>query len=243
MDLFTNRILSNKVKLKIKVFNENKISNSKNKKFPSLRPSSSKYILKKKSHSFGKNINENFENKNNQIIEIIKKDYEKENKELKLKLEILQKEIINLKQENDELKRKYEEYIPTNKKKKLLIQNKKVKFNSFHSFYSINSTIIKNDSKISSEQNRKTQIKNSFDNNIPPVLNSIENNIEKDSKFKIYKNREMPSFDKSSKSYFNINEVVNNCFNKNSFMKMEYIKKRVINLLENYNILLRDCEK
>jgi hypothetical protein len=241
MDLFTNRILSNKVKLKIKVFNENKISNSKNKKFPSLRPSSSKYILKKKSHSFGKNINENFENKNNQIIEIIKKDYEKENKELKLKLEILQKEIINLKQENDDLKRKYEEYIPTNKKKKLLIQNKKVKFNSFHSFYSINSTIIKNDSKISSEQNRKTEIKKSFEKNIT-LFNSDENNFDINTKFKLVKNRKIPSFDKSIKSYSNINEIIN-CFNQNSIIKMEFIKKRIMNLLNNYNILIENFAK
>ena len=234
MDLFTNRILSNKVKLKIKVFNENKISNSKNKKFPSLRPSSSKYILKKKSHSFGKNINENFENKNNQIIEIIKKDYEKENKELKLKLEILQKEIINLKQENNELKRKYEEYIPRNKKKSILIQNTKVKFNSFHDFNSINSTI-KNESKINSEQNRKTEIKKSFEKNIT-LFNSDENNFDINTKFKLVKNRKIPSFDKSIKSYSNIN-------NQNSIIKMEFIKKRIMNLLNNYNILIENFAK
>ncbi len=46
----------------------------------------------------------------------------------------------------------------------------------------------------------------------------------------------MPIFDKSIKSYSNINEVIN-CFNKNSLMKMELIKKRVMKLLENYNIL------
>ena len=63
-------------------------------------------------------------------------------------------------------------------------------------------------------------------------MNFIGKNIEKDSKFKIYKNRELPSIDKSSKSYFNINKVVNNSFNKKK-NKMEFIKKRVINLFEN----------
>ncbi len=67
-------------------------------------------------------------------------------------------------------------------------------------------------------------------------MNSIENNIDKDSKYIIVKKREMPIFDKSIKSYSNINEVIN-CFNKNSLMKMELIKKRVMKLLENYNIL------
>ena len=53
--------------LKIKVFNENKNSICQNKQFPSLRPSSSKYILKKKTYSFGKNPIENFENNNSQL--------------------------------------------------------------------------------------------------------------------------------------------------------------------------------
>jgi len=240
MDLFTNRILSNKIKLKIKVFNESKNSNSQNKKFPLLRPSSSKHILNKKSYSFGKYLVENLENNdnnnnnNNQIIEIKQKDYEKENKELKLQLEILQKEIINLKQENNELKRKYEEYIPRNKKKSILIQNTKVKFNSFHDFNSINSTI-KNESKINSEQNRKTEIKKSFEKNIT-LFNSDENNFDINTKFKLVKNRKIPSFDKSIKSYSNIN-------NQNSIIKMEFIKKRIMNLLNNYNILIENFAK
>ena len=147
---------------------------------------------------------------------------------------MISKEIINLKQENNELKRKYEEYIPRNKKKSILIQNTKVKFNSFHDFNSINSTI-KNESKINSEQNRKTEIKKSFEKNIT-LFNSDENNFDINTKFKLVKNRKIPSFDKSIKSYSNIN-------NQNSIIKMEFIKKRIMNLLNNYNILIENFAK
>ena len=45
MDLFSNRIMNNKMKLKIKTFNDMKNSNYENKQFPNLKPSSSKNIL------------------------------------------------------------------------------------------------------------------------------------------------------------------------------------------------------
>ena len=155
-----------------------------------------------------------------------------------------EKKLNNIKEDSDynydDLKRKYEEYIPRNKKKSILIQNTKVKFNSFHDFNSINSTI-KNESKINSEQNRKTEIKKSFEKNIT-LFNSDENNFDINTKFKLVKNRKIPSFDKSIKSYSNINEIIN-CFNQNSIIKMEFIKKRIMNLLNNYNILIENFAK
>ena len=59
MDLFSNRIMNNKMKLKIKTFNDMKNSNYENKQFPNLKPSSSKNNLKKKSYSFGNKKIEN----------------------------------------------------------------------------------------------------------------------------------------------------------------------------------------
>ena len=77
MDLFSNRIMTNKMKLKIKISDLNN-SNSNNKQFPNLRPSSSKYLKKKKSYSFNKPHIEKFEKKLQ--TSKIKIDYERENK-------------------------------------------------------------------------------------------------------------------------------------------------------------------
>ena len=236
MDLFSNRIMTNKMKLKIKISNL-KNSNSNNKEFPNLRPSSSKNLKKKKSYSFNKPYIEKFEKRLNENK--IKIDYERENKELKLKLEILQKEMNKIQNENNELKKKLEdEYIPRNKKKIILMNNQRIKFNSFND-YSMNTTTTKVETKINSEQSRKTEIKNSFDKKIP-IFNTIEPKFNHDIKFKLVKSRQILSLNKNTKSYCNIN---NFDFEKNKekdcIYKMELIRKRTLKLFENYNILLQ----
>ena len=236
MDLFSNRIMTNKMKLKIKISNLND-SNSNNKQFPNLRPSSSKNLKKKKSYSFNKPYIEKFEKRLNENK--IKIDYERENKELKLKLEILQKEMNKIQNENNELKKKLEdEYIPRNKKKIILMNNQRIKFNSFND-YSMNTTTTKVETKINSEQSRKTEIKNSFDKKIP-IFNTIEPKFNHDIKFKLVKSRQILSLNKNTKSYCNIN---NFDFEKNKekdcIYKMELIRKRTLKLFENYNILLQ----
>ena len=236
MDLFSNRIMTNKMKLKIKISNLND-SNSNNKQFPNLRPSSSKNLKKKKSYSFKKPYIEKFEKRLNENK--IKIDYERENKELKLKLEILQKEMNKIQNENNELKKKLEdEYIPRNKKKIILMNNQRIKFNSFND-YSMNTTTTKVETKINSEQSRKTEIKNSFDKKIP-IFNTIEPKFNHDIKFKLVKSRQILSLNKNTKSYCNIN---NFDFEKNKekdcIYKMELIRKRTLKLFENYNILLQ----
>ena len=232
MDLLSNRIITNKMKLKIKTNND--IPNPENKQFPFLRPSSSKNQLKKKSSSYQKPCLEKFEIKNKEK----KIDYEKENIELKLKIEILQKELNKLKLENNDLKNKLEiEYIPKNKKKILLMSNQKIKFNSFNDYSSISTNITKIDSKNYSEKDRREIKKNSFENN---MFNTIEsNNNHRDIKFKLIKSRQILSLNKNTKSYCNINDVMKN-LSKDPINKMELIRKRTLNLFENYNFLIQE---
>ena len=218
MDLFSNRIMNNKMKLKIKTFNDMKNSNYENKQFPNLKPSSSKNNLKKKSYSFG---NKKIENSKIHI----KIGYEKENNELKLKVEILENEIKKLKNENNELKKKLEdEFIPRNKKKIILINHSRIKFNSFNDYSSINTTTTKIESKLNSEQNRKN-------------YKTIDQNIN-ENKFKLIQSRQTYSLNKYQ-SYSNINEIMK--FESKDFNnKMEIIRKRALNLFEHYNNLLQD---
>ena len=224
MDLFSNRIMNNKMKLKIKTFNDMKNSNYENKQFPNLKPSSSKNNLKKKSYSFG---NKKIENSKIHI----KIGYKKENNELKLKVEILENEIKKLKNENNELKKKLEdEFIPRNKKKIILINHSRIKFNSFNDYSSINTTTTKIESKLNSEQNRKTE------KNIPNYK-TIDQNIN-ENKFKLIQSRQTYSLNKYQ-SYSNINEIMK--FESKDFNnKMEIIRKRALNLFEHYNNLLQD---
>ncbi len=237
MDLFSNRIMTNKMKLKIKISDLNN-SNSNNKEFPNLRPSSSKNLKKKKSYSFNKPYIEKFEKKikGNKI----KIDYERENKELKLKLEILQKEMNKIQNENNELKKRLEdEYIPKNKKKIILMNNQRIKFNSFND-YSMNITTTKVETKINSEQSRKTEIKNSFEKNLP-TFNTIDPKFNNEIKFKLVKSRQILSLNKNTKSYCNINHYdIKNNIEKDCIYKMELIRKRTLKLFENYNILLQE---
>ena len=237
MDLFSNRIMTNKMKLKIKISDLNN-SNSNNKQFPNLRPSSSKNLKKKKSYSFNKPYIEKFEKRLNENK--IKIDYERENKELKLKLEILQKEMNKIQNENNELKKKLEdEYIPKNKKKIIFMNNQRIKFNSFNDI-SMNTTSTKGETKINSEQSRKIQMKNSFDKNLT-IFNTIDQKIyNNEIKFKLVKSRQIFSLNKNTKSYCNINDYVKNHTEKDCIYKMELIRKRTLKLFENYNILLQE---
>ena len=89
------------------------------------------------------------------------------------------------------------------KKKIILMNNQKIKFNSFND-YSMNTTTTKVETKINSEQSRKTEIKNSFDKKIP-IFNTIEPKFNHDIKFKLVKSRQILSLNKNTKSYCNIN--------------------------------------
>ena len=73
------------------------------------------------------------------------------------------------------------------------------------------------------------------------MFNTIEsNNNHRDIKFKLIKSRQILSLNKNTKSYCNINDYVKNHTEKACIYKMELIRKRTLNLFENYNFLIQE---
>lgn len=236
MDYLKKRDLDKKLSFVYKSISDLHFGNLNSKKFPSLKMS---MVKEKKDKNKIKNDIELNINKNNKLIEnctlTLKEDYEKENKELKNKIELLQKENLNLKRENYNLKKQLEEEKNLFKNKQdFLFKNQKLKFNSFNNWLSSNNNNKKDYRKYSFFKEysydffRKNSPENTFSNSIDfSPLNKKE--------IKNYKNNISLTLNSDSKSrnYIETNQNI-----------LEYKKilnnnlKRMINLFQKYNSII-----
>jgi hypothetical protein len=236
MELLKNNVFnSNKKKIKIKTFTDIQSLASNSKKFPILTLNTQSF--RQNSHSNGKLILIKKENTITERKIYTKEELEKENKELKKKIEILESENKQLRTEIREFYLNFEE------EKNLSPHNNQFSFNfrnKFQSFQELSLPLNNNfQPKLYINLRKSANLKdNSLDNKFELYNNIFSKNETSPKKIIIDSLNHFGNKEKSNGSLINNNIDLSSIDENEIKNKMNKIKKRMLTLLNKYTEII-----